>query len=112
MKRVASSSAFGLVASLSSLLAQDPAPIPAPPVTQSPPAKGLQWKVGDYDVKLGGYVKVDLIHDFDEIGSTDSFDPRTIPTNDESNPGMNTRMHARSTRLNLDVKGPDRKSVV
>ena len=80
--------------------------MPAPPVTPSPPAKGLQWKVGDFDVKLGGYVKVDLIHDFDEIGSTDSFDPRTIPTNDEDDPGMNTRLHARSTRLNLDVKGP------
>ncbi|HZN37909.1 MAG TPA: DcaP family trimeric outer membrane transporter [Planctomycetota bacterium] len=106
MNRLVSSSAFGLVTSLSSLLAQEPAPMPAPPVTQSPPAKGLQWKVGEFDVKLGGYVKVDLIHDFDEIGSTDSFDPRTIPTNDEDDPGMNTRLHARSTRLNLDVRGP------
>ena len=82
---------------------------PPPQQPQVPPAAKpprLQWTVGDYTVKLGGYVKVDLIHDFDEIGSTDSFDPRTIPTNDESDPGENTRMHAKATRLNLDVRGP------
>jgi hypothetical protein len=90
--------------------AQDPG-VAAPPNPQAPQApaarpKGLQTQIGDFKVKLGGYIKVDLIHDFDEIGSTDSFDPRTIPTDDESDPGMNTRMHARSTRLNLDVRGP------
>ena len=76
--------------------------------TQQPAArpKGIQMEVGDFKVKLGGYFKVDLIHDFDEIGSTDSFDPRTIPTDDESDPGVNTRMHARQTRFNLDVRGP------
>ena len=67
--------------------------------------KGLQTQIGDFSVKLGGYIKVDLIHDFDAIGSTDSFDPRTIPT-DGSDAGTNTRMHARQTRLNLDVRGP------
>jgi hypothetical protein len=76
---------------------------PPPP---APPPKGLQWQIGEYTVKLGGYIKVDLIHDFDEIGSTDSFDPRTIPTDDEVDGGTNTRMHARQTRLNLDVRGP------
>jgi hypothetical protein len=109
-----------LIALWSQLPAQDPgAPQPAtPPEPQAPtqqpaPAKqpaarpkGIEAQVGDFKIKLGGYVKVDLIHDFDEIGSTDSFDPRTIPTNDESDPGMNTRMHARQTRLNLDVRGP------
>ena len=76
--------------------------------TQQPVArpKGIQMEVGDFKVRLGGYVKVDLIHDFDEIGSTDSFDPRTIPTDDEDDPGVNTRLHARQTRLNLDVRGP------
>lgn len=68
--------------------------------------KGLQWQVGEYTMKLGGYVKVDVIHDLDEIGSTDQFDPRTIPTNDEVDDGVNTRLHARQSRLNLDVKGP------
>ncbi|MBX3463571.1 MAG: porin [Planctomycetes bacterium] len=75
-----------------------PAPLPA--------ARGLQWQVGDFQVRLGGYVKVDLIHDFDEIGSTDSFDVRTIPTDDESDGGTNTRLHARQTRINLDLRGP------
>ncbi len=100
------------------LAAQEPAP---PPPTQkpaepqaSPPAEaptpavhgpqGFTWEVEGYTIKLGGYVKVDLIHDFDPIGSTDTFDPRTIPTTGES--GVNTRLHARQTRFNLDVRGP------
>lgn len=73
---------------------------PAP----APPGKGFKWQFGDTTVKFGGYVKVDLIHDFDEIGSTDSFDPRTIPT--DGSDGTNTRMHARQSRLNLDVVKP------
>jgi hypothetical protein len=76
----------------------------APPVAPTP--KGFQWKTGDYTWKAGGYIKVDAIHDFDEIGSTDSFDPRTIPTSDANDPGSNTRLHARQTRFNLDVRGP------
>jgi hypothetical protein len=85
---------------------QPPVPEPPVPVTSTalPPGKGLQWKVGDATIKIGGYVKVDLIHDFDAIGSTDSFDPRTIPT--DGSDGENTRMHARQTRLNLDVNMP------
>jgi outer membrane DcaP-like protein len=80
-----------------SLQAQQPAAAPSP-------VKGLQWQLGDAAVKLGGYVKVDLIHDFDAIGSTDTFDPRTIPT--DGSDGSNTRMHARQSRLNLDVSRP------
>jgi hypothetical protein len=72
----------------------------------TPPPKGIQWQVGEYVWKLGGYVKVDLIHDFNEIGSTDSFDPRTIPTMDDGDPGDRTRIHARQTRFNVDVQGP------
>lgn len=112
-------SAIAFVALCSQVLAQDPgAMAPQKPLdpqapAQQPPAaapaarpKGLQTQIGDFKVKVGGYVKVDLIHDFDEIGSTDSFDVRTIPTDDESDPGMNTRMHARQSRINLDVRGP------
>jgi hypothetical protein len=79
---------------------QEPA-APAPP-----PAKGIQWQTGDYTWKVGGYIHVDLIHDFDEIGSTDSFDPRTIPTTGADEPGDSTRLHARQTRFNVDVNGP------
>ena len=74
--------------------------------TVTPTPKGIQFTNGDYTWKLGGYVKVDVIHDFDEIGSTDSFDPRTIPTSGANDPGDSTRIHARQTRLNLDVSGP------
>jgi hypothetical protein len=49
---------------------------------------------------MGGYVKADFIHDFNAIGSTDSFNSRTIPT--DGRRGKNTRLHARQTRLNLD----------
>lgn len=80
-----------------------PQAIAAPPPA---PAKGIQWTTGDYAWKVGGYVKVDVIHDFDEIGSTDSFDPRTIPTDDTGEPGDATRIHARQTRFNLDIRGP------
>jgi hypothetical protein len=79
---------------------------PAPEVAPPPPPKGIQWEYGEYTWKLGGYIKVDVIHDFDEIGSTDSFDPRTIPTSGAEEPGDSTRIHARQSRLNLDLRGP------
>jgi hypothetical protein len=96
---------------LAAALALCPSGLAAPQaeVAQAPvaaPAKGIQWTTGDYTWKVGGYIKVDLIHDFDEIGSTDSFDPRTIPTSGENDPGDATRIHARQTRFNLDVGGP------
>lgn len=103
MKRLAWVSA-GLCAPL---LAQQPSGSSAtPPATATAPTseKGLKWQWGETTMKLNGYIKVDLIHDFDEIGSTDSFDPRTIPT--DGSDGSNTRMHARQSRLNLDVVRP------
>src|SRR5262245_9573222 len=84
---------------------------PTPLTTTSPPpAKGLQIQTGDYTWKFGGYLKVDVIHDFDNIGSADSFVTTTIPTTptDEIN-GNTTRIHARQSRLNLDVRGPTSK---
>ena len=54
--------------------------------------------------KVGGYIKGDLIHDFNAIGSTDNFVTLTIPT--DGRDGENTRLHARQTRLNLDVRWP------
>ena len=55
-------------------------------------------------VKIGGFVKVDTIHDFDAIGSRDNFDIGTIFT--DGRDGESTRLHARWTRLNLDVRWP------
>ncbi len=53
-------------------------------------------------VRIGGYGKLDVIHDFDAIGDSDQFDVATIPT--DGRPGDNTRLHARQTRLNLDTR--------
>jgi hypothetical protein len=44
--------------------------------------------------KLGGYVKLDVIHDFDPIGSPDYFDVSTIPT--DGSKGKSTHLHARN----------------
>lgn len=67
------------------------------------PASFVQSVVtGDYTATVGGYVKADFIRDFNAIGSTDAFDPATIPT--DGRPGENTRFHARQSRLNLDFR--------
>lgn len=57
-------------------------------------------------ITLGGYVKLDMIHDFDAIGSTDTFDPSTIPT--DGSEGENTRFHARQSRFRFGVERPTR----
>jgi hypothetical protein len=60
--------------------------------------------------KIGGYVKVDLIHDLNAIGSTDSFVTSTIPTSGPQR--RNTRIHARQTRINLDTRWDTPKDTV
>lgn len=82
----------------------EPAKAAPPEAPKGPPPKGLLFNIGESKLKFGGYVKVDLIHDFDRIGSTDSFDPRTIDTTGAK--GENTRMHARETRFNMDLRTP------
>jgi hypothetical protein len=62
------------------------------------------FAVGGFTFKPGGRVKLDIIRDFDPIGSEDSFDPRTIPTDDSE--GGNSNIHAKETRLSLDIRGP------
>ena len=66
------------------------------------PADG--FTVGAFVFKPGGRVKLDVIRDFDPITSEDSFDPRTIPI--DGGEGGNSQLHARETRLFLDVRGP------
>jgi hypothetical protein len=61
------------------------------------------FKMGAYTFKPGGRVKLDVIRDFKPIGSEDSFDPRTIPFDGSS--GTNSNVHAKETRLNLDIRG-------
>lgn len=56
--------------------------------------------------KIGGYVKFDLIHDFNPIGSTDFFDVSTIPT--DGSQGKNTNLIAKETRLYIDSRTPSK----
>lgn len=55
-------------------------------------------------MKVSGYVKVDLIHDFDPIGSKNLFDTTTIPV--DALPRQNSRYQARQSRLNFDIRWP------
>ncbi|KAA5541747.1 hypothetical protein FYK55_16115 [Roseiconus nitratireducens] len=59
--------------------------------------------VGDgIAMKIGGYVKADLIWDFDPIDSIDSFVTTSIPTDAE--PRRNVRFHAKQSRLSFDTR--------
>ena len=59
---------------------------------------------GSWQLSLGGYFKLSLIHDFNPIDSPDVFDPRSIPV--DGSVGTSTRIQARETRLSLGIKGP------
>ena len=66
------------------------------------------WEIPKTTVrmKIGGYVKFDLIHDFDPIGSPDYFDVSTIPT--DGSKGETTHMHAKESRVFLDFRSPSK----
>jgi uncharacterized membrane protein len=76
--------------------AQDPAAA-APPENDG-------FKIGSFTFKPGGRIKVDIIRDLDVVTSEDSFDPRTIALGNPE--GGNSQLHARETRLTLDMRGP------
>ena len=56
--------------------------------------------------KIGGYVKFDLIHDFNPIGSPDFFDVSKIPT--DGSKGEDSHLNAKETRLFLDFRNPSK----
>src|SRR5262245_34374710 len=64
----------------------------------------ITFNSGSWQFTLGGYVNLDLIHDFDPNSNPDSFDPRNIPV--DGSEGTNTRIHARETRLSFAIQGP------
>jgi hypothetical protein len=78
----------------------EPPETPAQPVAPDQPDG---FTMGGFVFKIGGRIKLDIIRDFDPIGSTDSFDPRTIPV--DGSKGTNSNLHARETRLFLDMRG-------
>jgi hypothetical protein len=59
----------------------------------------------ELSIKLGGRIKVDAIHDFGAIGTTDEFKTSSIPVPEVSSDG-NTEFHAKDTRLYLDARVP------
>lgn len=63
---------------------------------------GITLGEGRWRMKIGGYVKADLIHDFRAIDSRDTFDPSSIPVGEPQR--TSTRFHARQTRLNMDSR--------
>ncbi len=71
-------------------------------VAQSDFVGGITIIGDDIAMKIGGYVKADLIQSFNPIGSTDSFVTTTIPTDGEV--GQNSRFHARQSRLSFDTR--------
>jgi hypothetical protein len=75
-----------------------------PQVTAVAKTPGDGFTVGAFTFKPGGRIKLDVIRDFDLITSEDSFDPRTIPI--DAGEGGNSQLHARETRLYVDVRGP------
>jgi hypothetical protein len=68
--------------------------------TENPPDG---FRMGAFTFKPGGRIKLDVIRDLKPIGSEDSFDPRTIPVDDTE--GTNSNVHAKETRLNVDIRG-------
>jgi DcaP outer membrane protein len=81
---------------------------PAEPAQTPPAAQATAipdgFKMGGFTFKPGGRIKLDVIRDFKPIGSEDSFDPRTIPT--DGSEGVNSNLIAKETRLSLDMRGP------
>jgi hypothetical protein len=61
-------------------------------------------------IKLGGYVKLDIIHDFNPINSPDFFDVSKIPT--DGSKGESTHLHAKETRFYIDVRTPFKNSEI
>ncbi len=75
---------------------------PPPQVQVEPAPDG--FRVGLFTFRPGGRIKLDIIKDYDALTSEDSFDPRTIVIPEID--GANSRIHARETRLFLDIRAP------
>lgn len=101
------------VAELEQRLAElEQAPVTPAPAHQTIHAEATHttpegfWKLPgtDFSMKLGGYVKLDVIHDFQELGNRYKFSTQSIavPTETDSV----TTIHARESRLSFDLRGP------
>ena len=71
---------------------------------QSTAPSPITFESGTWRFTLGGYLKLDLIHDFNANTNPDAFNPRAIPV--DGSDGTNTLIYARQTRLTFGMEGP------
>ena len=100
---VALLAAGGVASAQDGASAPDDAAAAGPPAAQEPPPPVDGFRVGGFTFKPGGRVKLDVIHDFRPIGNEDSFDTRTIPI--DGGEEVHSNVHAKETRLSLDIRG-------
>ncbi len=83
--------------------AEPPEDEPAQKPEQTVPRPEDGFRMGAFTFKPGGRIKLDVIRDFKPIGSEEAFDTRTIPV--DGSEGTNSTLHAKESRLNLDIRG-------
>ena len=66
---------------------------------KSVPLFGSAWRFS-----FGGYIKVDMIHDFSGTGDKQQFTLNTIPVNGSPQPGSYWNLQAAETRFNFEVR--------
>ncbi|MBW7848875.1 MAG: porin [Rhodospirillales bacterium] len=100
---------------LDTLARGTPAPQPATNVVTAGAFPGsIKLPETDISLKIGGYVKLDAIHDFDAINSEFTFPTSAIPLEGTAAAGQNGRtiLHARESRFNIDARSPSALGVV
>src|SRR5215472_5139989 len=78
-------------------------------VPTDPKYKGFFYLPGTQDMlKIGGYAKTDVMHDFKQAGNADAFVPSSIPV-PQIEGITNSNVSVRPTRLNLDFRVPSER---
>jgi hypothetical protein len=80
-------------------------PTAAPAAKAAP--KALEIVAGGVSLQFGGFVKLDMMQDFDPIGNENQFKVNSIPvsTDPASEQGGSSHFTVNATRLTLDVHG-------
>lgn len=89
--------------------AEEPAP-----VTSGVFPKSILIPGTETSFSIGGYLKADFIQDFDAMGNADQFKVASIPIDGSAAAagGPQTTIHARESRLNLEVRSPQVRAFV
>jgi hypothetical protein len=78
--------------------------LPEHAAAQAAPPSPITFTSGSMVFTLGGYFKLDAIHDFNANSNPDAFSPRNIPV--DGSEGTNTTIYAKQTRLTFGMEGP------